>query len=393
MSGEPLIFIGRTKWREMDRPFGLSLGDRRAHMYVIGKTGTGKSSLLESLIRQDILAGNGLALFDPHGDLAERLHAWTPSSRRPDLVYLDVPDPEQPFGFNPLEGVPPLRRSLAANGIVETLKKLFDDAWGVRLEYILRNALLLLLEQPEATLSDVVRLFHEKEFRKAAVERATNEQVKYFWTTEFEKYGQRRSEAVTPIENKLGSFLVDPFVSRILTIPKSTFNPREAIDSGKVVLVNLAKGKIGEAPAMLFGGLLVTMLGLAGLSRADTPLKERRDFFMYLDEFQTFTTLALVNMLAELRKYGMGLVVANQFLDQIDAEVRSAILGNIGTLVVFRVGAMDAEKLVKELLPDLEPYELTLLPNRMFWIRPLVEGQSVEAFTGETITLRESPKA
>lgn len=387
MSGEPLIFIGRTKWRDMDRPFGLRAGDRCAHMYVVGKTGTGKSSLLESMIRQDIAAGNGLALFDPHGDLAERLVEWLPDSRKRDLVYLNVPDPAQPFGFNPLENVPPLRRSLAANGIVETLKKLFDDAWGVRLEYILRNALLLLLEQPEATLADVLRLFHDKDFRKEAAERLENEYVKRFWLTEFEKYGKHKSEAVTPIENKLGSFLVDPFVSRILTVPKSTFDPREAIDSGKVLLVNLAKGKIGEAPAMLFGGLLVTMLGLAGLSRADTPQKERRPFFMYLDEFQTFTTLALVNMLAELRKYGLGLVLANQFLDQIETEVRNAILGNVGTLLVFRVGAMDAEKLGKELWPKLDPYELTLLPNRMFWIRPLVHGQSTEAFTGETLTI------
>lgn len=392
MSAEPLIFIGRTKWRDMKKPFGLRPGDRRAHMYVVGKTGTGKSSLLESLIRQDILAGNGLALFDPHGDLAERLNAWMPESRWPDLIYLDVPDPEQPFGFNPLEGVPPLRRSLAANGIVETLKKLFDDAWGVRLEYILRSALLLLMELPEATLADVVRLFHEKEFRKEAVARATNDQVKRFWTTEFEKYGKRRSEAVAPIENKLGSLLVDPFVSRILTVRKSTFHLREVMDSGKVLIVNLAKGKIGEAPAQLFGGLLVTMLGLAGLARADMPQGGRRDFFMYLDEFQTFTTLALVNMLAELRKYGLGLVLANQFLDQIDPEVRSAILGNAGTLVVFRVGAADAQVLVKELVPGLDPYDLTLLPNRMFWIRPLVGGQSVEAFTGETITLSQPTK-
>jgi type IV secretory pathway TraG/TraD family ATPase VirD4 len=391
MRSERLLFVGRTKWRDMDRRFGLHPGDRRAHMYVIGKTGTGKSSLLEGMIRQDILAGRGLALFDPHGDLAERLHAWVPDTRKADVIYLNVPDPDQPFGFNPLEGVTSLSRSLAANGIVEALKKLFDDTWGTRLEYILRNALLLLLEQPEATLADVFRLFHDKEFRKAAADRATNDQVKRFWTSEFETYGRSRSEAVTPIENKLGSFLVDPFVSRILTVKKSTFNPREAIESGKVLLVNLAKGKIGEAPAMLFGGLLVTMLGLAGLARADTPEERRRDFFMYLDEFQTFTTLALVNMLAELRKYGMGLVLANQFLDQVDLEVRSAILGNVGTLVVFRVGAVDAERLVKELLPDLLPYELTLLPNRRFWIRPLVLGEPTEAFTGETITLAPLP--
>lgn len=387
MSDEPRVMIGRTKWRDMDRAFGLLPPDRRAHMYVIGKTGTGKSSLLENMIRQDILAGNGIAVFDPHGDLVERVAAWMPESRQSDLIYLNVPDPAQPFGFNPLEGVAPLGRSLAANGIVETLKKLFDDAWGVRLEYILRNALLLLVEQPDATLADVVRLFHDKEFREKAAERASNEYVKRFWTTEFEKYGRSRSEAVTPIENKLGSLLVDPFVSRILTVKKSTFDPREAIESGKVLLVNLAKGKIGEAPAMLFGGLLVTMLGLAGLSRADTPEKERRDFFIYLDEFQTFTTLALVEMLSELRKYRLGFILANQFLDQIDQEVRSAILGNVGTLIVFRVGAVDAAKLVAELLPDLDPYELTLLRNRMFWIRPLVEGQPTEAFTGETITI------
>jgi hypothetical protein len=395
MSKEPLTFIGRTFWRDMQKPFGIREGDRRAHMYIVGKTGTGKSSLLEGLIRQDVLAGHGLALFDPHGDLAERLNDWIPESRRADLIYLNVPDPLQPFGFNPLQGVPPLRRSLAANGIVEALKKIFDDSWGVRLEYILRSALLLLLEQPEATLADVVRLFHEKDFRKEAAERVTNEQVKRFWTTEFEKYGRQRSEAVTPIENKLGSFLVDPFVSRILTIPKSTFDPREAIDSGKILLVNLAKGKIGEAPAMLFGGLLVTALGLAGLARADTPQTVRRDFFIYMDEFQTFTTLALANMLAELRKYKLSMVLANQYLDQIEPELLSAILGNAGTLIVFRVGAVDATKLAKELRDDLEPFELTLLPNRAFWIRPLVDGQSYEAFTGRTITLRakkDSPK-
>jgi GTPase SAR1 family protein len=387
MSDDPLIFLGWTKWRDLRKPFGMRAQDRRAHMYIVGKTGVGKTSLLEAMVRQDVLAGNGLALFDPHGDLAERLVDWIPKSRKGDVIYLNVPDPAQPFGFNPLEGVPKLRRSLAANGITEALKKLFDDAWGVRLEYILRNALMLLLEQPEATLADVVRLFHEKDFRKGAAERSENEQVKHFWTTEFEKYGRHRSEAVTPIENKLGSLLVDPFVSRILTIPKSTFSPREAMDSGKVLLVNLAKGKIGEAPAMLFGGLLVTMLGLSGLARADTPEATRRDFFIYLDEFQTFTTLSLINMLAELRKYGVGLVLANQFLDQIDVELRSAILGNVGTLVVFRVGAVDAQKLVKELHPDLDFYELTLLPNRMFWIRPLVQGESREPFTGETITI------
>jgi Type IV secretion-system coupling protein DNA-binding domain len=381
-----LLCLGRTDWRNQDKLFGIRQADRRAHLYVVGKTGTGKSSLLETMARQDVLAGNGFALFDPHGDLVERLHGWLPQSQRANVIYLNVPDPDQPFGFNPLEGVPPHKRSVVANGIVEALKKIFGDSWGVRLEYILRNALLLLLEVPEATLSDIMRLFHDKEFRKQSAENCSNEHVRNFWITEFERYGPRRAEAVTPIENKIGTLLVDPFVSRILTVRKSTFAPRQIMDEGKILLVNISKGRIGESPAMVFGGLLMTMLGLAGLSRADTS-DSRRDFFIYADEFQTITTLAIVNMLAELRKYGIGLVLANQFLDQIDIDVRPAIFGNVGTLIVFRSGFADAVYLAKELAPALNPYELTLLPNRAFWIRPLVNGQSVEAFTARTVAL------
>jgi hypothetical protein len=389
---EPLLFLGRINWRGLNRPFGIGQKDRRAHMYVVGKTGTGKSSLLEGMIRQDVLNGNGLAVFDPHGDLAHRINDWIPDARKADVIYLDVPNAEQPFGFNPLEGVPPLKRSLAANSIVEALKKIFGDAWGVRLEYILRNALLVLLELPDSTLGDVVRLFHDKDFRKEAAENCSNEHVKRFWLTEFEKYGRQRSEAVTPIENKLGSLLIDPYVSRILTVAKSTFNPRDIIDSGKILIVNVSKGRIGEAPAMLFGGLLVTMFGIAGLARADTVEDKRRDFFMYIDEFQTLMSLGLVNMAAELRKFSVGIIAVHQYLEQIEPELRAAMLGNVGTLIVFRVGAGDAAKLVKELLPGLDPYDLTLLPNRTFWIRPLVRGQSVEAFTAETITIDTMPE-
>lgn len=388
---ELLTFLGRINWRAKHRPFGILQEDRSAHMYVIGKTGTGKSSLLEAMIRQDLIHGHGLALFDPHGDLAERVVAWMPENRKPDLIYLNVPDPTQPFGFNPLEGVPPLRRSVAANGIVEALKKIFADSWGVRLEYILRNAFLLLLDQPAATIADVLRLFSEPAYRQQAAARTENAQVRRFWTSEFEAYpGRFRTEAISPVENKLGSFLADPFIARILTTAKSTFDPRAVMDGGKVLLVNLAKGKIGEAPAMLFGSLLVSALGLAGLARADSPMMARRDFYIYMDEFQTFTTLALANMLAELRKYGVGLVLANQFLDQLTPEVRTSILGNVGTLVVFRVGASDAGKLAKELSSKILPEDLTFMGNRSFWIRPLVRGNAIEPFTGTTIALSAS---
>jgi hypothetical protein len=306
---------------------------------------------------------------------------------RADLIYLDVPDPAQPFGFNPLQGVPVLKRSLAANGIVEALKKMFADSWGYRLEHILRAALLLLLDQPVATIADVLRLFREPDFRIEAAGRATNPHVARFWTTEFPAYGKLTKEAVSPIENKLGSFLIDPFLARILTAQESTFRADEVLADGKLLVVNLAKGKIGESPAALFGGLLVSALGVAGLGRAESPKSSRRAFYLYLDEFHTFTTLALANMLAELRKYGVGLVLANQFLEQLVPEVRASILGNIGTLLVFRIGAGDAVRLAKELGPDVAAEDLVLLPNRAFWIRPLVRGAAVPAFTGETIGL------
>jgi len=387
-----LTFLGRTNWRRRGKPFGILEADRPAHMYIIGKTGAGKSSLLEFMIRQDIVNGHGLALFDPHGDLAERIVTWTPESRRPDLIYLNVPDPAQPFGFNPLQGVPVLKRSLAANGIVEALKKMFADSWGYRLEHILRAALLLLLDQPVATIADVLRLFREPEFRSEAAGRATNPHVARFWTTEFPAYGKLTKEAVSPIENKLGSFLIDPFLARILTAQESTFRADEVIAEGKLLIVNLAKGKIGESPAALFGGLLVSALGVAGLGRADAPESARRAFYLYVDEFHTFTTVVLANMLAELRKYRVGLVLANQFLEQLVPEVRASILGNIGTLLVFRIGAGDAIRLAKELGPEVKPEDLVLLPNREYWIRPLVRGAAVPTFTAETIGLRDGTR-
>jgi hypothetical protein len=384
-----LTFLGRTNWRDRRRPFGVPEEDRSAHMYVIGKTGTGKSSLLEFMIRQDIVNGHGVALFDPHGDLAERIVQWMPESRRSSLIYLNVPDPEQPFGFNPLEGVPLFKRSLAANGIVEAMKKMFVDAWGYRLEHILRSALLLLLDQPAATLADVLRLFREPEFRLDAAERATNPHVARFWTKEFPAFGKLTKEAVSPIENKLGSFLLDPFLARILTAPTSSFRPEQVMAKSGILIVNLAKGKIGESPAALFGGLLVSALGVAGLGRTDDPKASQRPFYIYLDEFHTFTTLALAGMLAELRKYNVGLVLANQFLEQLVPEIRAAILGNIGTLVVFRIGAGDGMRLAKELGSTVNPDDLILLPNRQFWVRPLVRGEAVPPFTGTTIGLEK----
>jgi hypothetical protein len=384
-----LTYLGRVPWRDDKRAFGIHASDRLAHTYVVGKTGTGKSSFLEFLVRQDLANGHGLALFDPHGDLVERVHAWALADGRTDVIYLDVPDSLQPFGFNPLANVPPLRRSLAASGLIEALKKLFSDAWGVRMEHFLRHALLLLLDQPSATIADIPRLFTEPDFRKAAIGHAVHPQVQRFWTLEFPSYPVRmRMEAVAPVMNKVGAFLADPFLHRILAAPKSTFDLREVMDNGQVLLVNLAKGRIGEGPAAIFGALLMASIGLAGLSRSEMPEGKRRAFYVYGDEFQTYTTLAIANMLAELRKYGVAMTLANQYLEQIEEEVRSAIMGNVGTLVTFRVGAGDAKTLVKEFSPEFAVDDLISLPNRAFCVRMLVQGEFVRPFSGKTVEVR-----
>ena len=385
---DSLTYLGRIHWRHDNRPFGIHPADRLAHMHVVGKTGTGKSSLLEFLLRQDLAKGHGLALFDPHGDLVKRLHDWSRTSGRTDVIYLNVPDPEQPFAFNPLANVPPLRRSLAAAGLIEALKKMFSDAWGVRMEHFLRYALLLLLDQPSATIADIPRLFTEPDYRKAAIANALHPQVQRFWTLEFPSYPVRmRMEAVAPVMNKIGAFLADPFLHRILATPESTFNLRDMMDRGQVLLVNLAKGRIGEGPAAAFGALLMASIGIAGLSRSELPQEQRRPFHVYGDEFQTFTTLAIANMLAELRKYGVGMILANQYLDQIEEEVRSAIMGNVGTLIVFRVGAEDAKTLAKEFAPEFEVDDLISLPNRQFCVRMLVKGEFVRPFSGRTVDI------
>jgi len=260
------------------------------------------------------------------------------------------------------------------------------------MEHFLRYGLLLLLDQPSATIADIPRLFIEPDFRRAAVAHAVNPQVQSFWTVEFPSYPVRmRMEAVAPIMNKIGAFLADPFLHRILATPESTFDLRAVMDKGQVLLVNLSKGRIGEGPAAIFGGLLMASIGLAGLSRSEMPEKERRPFYVYGDEFQTYTTLAVANMLAELRKYRVAMVLGNQYLDQLEDEVRSAIIGNVGTLIAFRVGAEDAKTLGKEFAPEFEIDDLISLPNRQFCVRMLVQGEFARPFSGRTMDVR-SPR-
>jgi Type IV secretory pathway, VirD4 components len=378
-------FFARTNYHGRQQVFGIKQADRWAHMYVIGKTGTGKSTLLETMIRQDLTRGAGLALLDPHGDLVERVLAALPEERKGDLIHFNVPDSALPLGFNPLERVPPAQRALAASYLLEVFKKLWAQFWGPRSEHILRNAIHALLEQPQATLADVLRLFDDAAYRKTVTDRVANTQVRRFWLKEYESYPARlRADSIAPIQNKIGAFLADTRLNHILTQTKSAFDLRKAMDEGNILLVNLAKGKVGEDTASLLGALLVTRFAVLALSRADTPESKRRPFYIYLDEFHTFTTLSIASMLSELRKYRVGLILAHQYISQLDEKVYDAILGNVGTIVSFRLGAADAEILEKEFLPEVTALDLTSLPNYHIFLKLMANGRITRPFSAET---------
>jgi hypothetical protein len=390
--GNPITYFARTNFRNEAKPFGIKRADRRAHMYVIGKTGTGKSTLLETLIKQDIGNGEGLALLDPHGDLVEKVVRAVPERRKDDLIYFNATDRENLLGFNPLERVAPEKRSLAAAGLLDAFKKIWSDSWGPRLEHILRNAFLALLDQPEATLADVLRLLDEPAFRREACSRISNSQVRDFWLREYENYPLRlRAEAIAPIQNKVGAFLTNPLLNRILTQKRSAFDLRRVIDEGKILLVNLAKGKIGGDASALLGALLVTKIGLAGLSRADATEESRRDFYLYLDEFQNFATLSLAIMLSELRKYRLNIILSHQFQGQLDPQVRDAILGNTGTIISFRLGLTDAEMLAGEFYPFFLSRDLINLPNYHIYLRLMIDGIVSQPFSAKTLNTTDWP--
>jgi Type IV secretory pathway, VirD4 components len=385
-SDKCITFFARTKFRNQGKVFGIRRADRLAHMYLIGKTGTGKSTLLETLIREDLDGGQGLALLDPHGDLVEKVLARVPKYRKDDVIYFNVPDRARPLGFNPLMRIPALKRPLAASGLLEAFKKIWPEFWGPRTEHILRNALLALLDQPEATLADILRLLEDASFRKNAADRVANAQVRHFWLKEYELYPKSfRAEVIAPLQNKVGAFLADPVLNSILTETRSAFDVRQVMDEGKILLVNLAKGKIGEDTGSLLGALLLTSLSLAALSRAELSERERKDFHIYLDEFQTFTTLSLATMLSELRKYHVGMVLAHQYLSQLEDKVRDAILGNAGTIIAFRLGAEDAQALEQEFSPEFSALDLMSLPNYRIYLKLMIEGTVSRPFSAETL--------
>ncbi|QHO77795.1 hypothetical protein ACH79_39515 [Bradyrhizobium sp. CCBAU 051011] len=378
--------FARTDYRNDDCTFGIKDEDRFSHIYIIGKTGTGKSTLIESMALQNIDRGCGLALIDPHGDLVERVAAQVPTRRASDVIYLNACDPSQPYGYNPLRHVREDRIALAASGFIEVFKKMWPDAWGVRMEHILRNVLMALLEQPHATMHDVLRILSDRKFRAEIARHLKNETVRTFFIKEFERFSfGYRADSTAPIQNKVGAFLSDPILNKLLTAPQHDLHVRQIMDRGKVLLVNLAKGQIGEDSSSLLGGLLVTTLGLAAFSRADLPEYERRPFFVYVDEFQNFTTLAVANMFSELRKYRLGFTVAHQYLHQLKPDVRHAVLGNAGTIISFRVGSEDAPYLAREFQGRFDEIDLLQLPNYCIYLKLMIDGVPSAAFSATTL--------
>src|SRR2546426_11423291 len=337
-SDNKITAVAVTNFRNDHRRFGIKRADRRAHIYIIGKTGTGKSTLIANLARQDLVHGEGFALLDPHGDLAEHVLKLVPEERRADLIYFNVPDTARPLVFNPLESEQPALKPLVASGLISVFKKIWADSWGPRMEYILRNALLALLDLPGSTLHDIPKLLDDSVFRRHVLAYVRNDQVRRFWLREYENYPVRfRAEAIAPIQNKVGEFLVNPILRNVVGQPRSAFDLRRVMDEGKILLVNLAKGKIGEDTSSLLGAMLGTKISLAALNRIELAEADRRDFYLYADEFPSFTTTSFAGMLSEMRKYHVGLVLAHQYMDQLDEAVRGAVLGNVGTVIAFRV--------------------------------------------------------
>jgi CxxC-x17-CxxC domain-containing protein len=377
-----ITLFGETTFRNKNQKFGIKTDDRRRHMYLIGKTGMGKSTILENMIIDDIRAGKGLAIVDPHGDLAEKIIEYIPTERINDVVYFNPADFEYPIAFNVVEHVEPHLRHLVSSGLVGVFKKLWADSWGPRLEYILRNSILAILDYPGATLLAVLRMFSDKEFRKKVREKIQDPVVKSFWEKEFPGYAEKfASEAVAPIQNKVGQFLSTSLIRNIIGQVKSSIDIRQIMDEGKILIMNLSKGRIGEDSSMLLGAMMITKIQLAAMSRVDILEKDRKDFYLYVDEFQNFTSDSFANILSEARKYRLNLILAHQYIEQLNEVVRYAVFGNVGTLVVFRVGAQDAEELVKEFTPVFLEEDLVNLPKYEFYLKLMIDGIASDPFS------------
>jgi len=389
LNGDKITYFAETDNRNKKIKFGIKEADRQRHVYILGKSGTGKSTLLENMVIQDIQNGNGVAFIDPHGKSAELLLDYVPEERINDVLYFAPFDLDYPVSFNVMEDVGEDKRHLVANGLMSAFKKIWVDSWSARMEYILNNILLALLEYPESTLLGVNRMLADKDYRKKIVSNITDVSVKAFWEDEFAKYGERyMQEAGAAIQNKVGQFISNPLIRNIIGQPHSSFDFREIQDNKKIVIVNLSKGRVGEANANLLGGMLITKIYLASMSRADVSeevMKTLPNFYLYVDEFQSFANESFADILSEARKYKLNLTIAHQYIEQMEDEVRAAVFGNIGTMIIFRLGATDATVLEKEFAPQFTPEDLVNLSFPQIYLKLLIDGVSSSPFSARTL--------
>ena len=379
-------FFGETTFRNQRKKFGIKTDDRRRHVYAIGKTGVGKTVMLKNMAIQDIQQGKGIGFIDPHGEAAEELLDFIPSDRINDVVYFNPADLDFPIAFNIVEKVNVEHRHLVASGLMGVFKKIWPDVWSARMEYILNNSILALLEYPGSTLLGVNRMLADPAYRKKIVDKVTDPVIKSFWVQEFARYTQRYEvEATAAIQNKVGQFISNPLIRNIIGQVKSSVDMRKIMDEKKILIVNISKGRIGEDNSRLLGALLITKLQLAVMSRVDIPEEKRQDFFLYVDEFQNFATQSFTNILSEARKYRLSLILGHQYITQMEEEVRDAVFGNVGTIVVFRVGAEDAEYLEKEFAPEFVAEDLVNLPKYNIDLKLMIDGVAGSAFSAETL--------
>lgn len=381
-----LAILGRTAYRGTGQRFGILPDDRLRHLAILGKTGMGKSTLLHHLLASDMEGDRGVGLIDPHGDLVEAVLRSVPRRRSNDLILFDAGDALHPLAFNVLDCPHPKERPLVASGVVSAFKKVYGDSWGPRLEHILRNTLLTLLDVPGSTLLTALRLLSDARFRAQLLTQVSDPVVRTFWEREFAGMPPKlQAEAIAPIQNKLGHFVSSPLLRNIVCQSESKLRLRSVLDTGKILLVNLAKGRIGDDASALLGAFLTTQFQIAAMSRADLPEPQRRDFFLYVDEFQNFATPAFATILSEARKYRLSLTLANQYLAQLDEATLHAVFGNVGTMIAFQVGARDAEILAEQFGGDLTPQDLLRLPRFQAYVRLLIEGMPSLPFTMATL--------
>ncbi|MFP5041637.1 type IV secretory system conjugative DNA transfer family protein [Parasediminibacterium sp. JCM 36343] len=382
--------LGVTDWRNQHVPFGIKDADRLGHVYCIGKTGVGKSTLLLNMAISDIQRGKGIALIDPHGEAAVAVLSHVPNERVGDVIYFNPADQEYPICFNPLAGIPESKHHVVVSGLIATFRKIWADFWGPRMEHILRFSLFTLLQYPDATLLDIQPLLTDAEFRRHVLGYAKSDDLLSFWHNEFDRYAPSlRSEAVSPILNKLGIFRAHPQLRKIVGARGGGFQPQEAMDSGKVLVCNLSKGLIGEDASQLLGSMLVTAIQVAALGRAKYEAHERVPFYLYVDEMHSFVSLSFIDILSEARKYRLGLFLTHQYVDQLDGRIRDAIFGNVGTIISFRVGSQDAKYLAREFAPRIGEWDFIGLPKYSMYIKLMIDGATSSPFSAITHPLPE----